>query len=50
MEKNVIPEVVCPFANVPQQRVVDIPTSAAEKSDNIRCSVVPHMRDSPTQV
>src|SRR6516164_691341 len=39
-----------PFSNVLRYQVIDIRTSAAEQSNNICCSVVPHTRNDPTPI
>ena len=50
MEADLIPKIFRPFSNVLQHQFIDIPTSGAEQSNNISCSVVPQMRDFPIPV
>ena len=48
MEADRISKIFRPFSNVLQHQFVHVPTSGAEQSNNISCSVVPKMRDLPT--
>ncbi len=50
MEADLIPKIFRPFSNVLQHQFIDIPTSGAEQSNNISCSVVPRIRDSPIPI
>lgn len=47
MEADHLPEIFCPFSKVLQHQLIDIPTSGTEQPNDIGCSVVPAMRDSP---
>ena len=50
MESDRISEVFCSLPKVMQNKVSEIMTSTPEQSDNINCSVVPKMRNSPIPI
>jgi hypothetical protein len=50
MEADLIPEIFRPFSNVVPHQFIDIPTSGAEQSNNISCSVVPRFSDFPIPI
>src|ERR1022692_322293 len=47
MEADPIPKIFRPFSKVLHHQFIDIPTPGTEQSNNISCSVVPQMSDSP---
>src|ERR1700678_3186266 len=48
MEADVIQKIFCSLSNILLHQFVDIPTSRAEQSKYISCSVISPMRDYPT--
>src|SRR5271155_2582324 len=50
VETDLISKISRPFSNVLQYQSIDIPSSGAEQSNNISCSVVPLTRDDPTPI
>ena len=45
MKADLVPKILRPFPNVVYQQLIYIRAASAEKSNNIKCSVVTGMRD-----
>lgn len=50
MEADRIPKITRPLSDVLPHYFIDIPTSAAEQSDDVGSPVIPRTRDSPTPI